>query len=44
MLQRIPGNVRADSRECSERFWGMFKQILRNVQKDSGESKFRLFP
>ena len=29
---KIPGNVPADSGECSERFW---------EQADSGESKFR---
>ena len=41
MFKKIQGNVWVDSEECSERFQGMFKQILRNIQKDSGESKFR---
>ena len=41
MFEQIPGNVRADSGECSERVRGMLKQIPGNVQKDSAESKFR---
>ena len=37
MFQKIPGNIRRDSRECSKRFWGMFQKIPGNVSKDSGE-------
>ena len=44
----IPGNAREDSgecsrrfRECSERFWGMFRKIPRNASKDSGECSRR---
>ena len=27
MLGKIPGNVWNDSRECSKRFWGIFKKF-----------------
>ena len=37
IFQRIPGNVRKDSGDCSKRFRGMFKEIPGNVQRDSGE-------
>ena len=41
MFQKIPGNVRRDSGECSKRFGGMLKKIPGNAQEDFGESKFR---
>ena len=41
MLNKIPGNVQQDSRECSRRFRGMFQKIPGNVQKDSGECSKR---
>ena len=37
----IPQYSPKDSRECSRRFWEMFKKILGNVQEDSAESKHR---
>ena len=37
MLQKIPGNVREDSGECSRIFWGMLLKIPGNVPEDSGE-------
>ena len=30
----ISGNFLEDSGECSKRFWGMFKENLKNVQED----------
>ena len=41
MFEKIPGNVRKDSGECSRRFRGMFKRITGNVQEDSGECSKR---
>ena len=41
MFKKIPGNVRRDSGECSERFLGMFEKIPGNVQEDFEESKFK---
>ena len=41
MFQRIPGNVREDSGECSRRFWGLFHNIPGNVIKDSEECSTR---
>ena len=37
MFQKIPGNVRRDSGECSRRFRGMFEEISENVEEDFGE-------
>ena len=37
MFQKIPGNVRKDSEECSKRFRGMFEEIPGNVQGDFGK-------
>ena len=37
MLQKIPGNVREDSGECSRGSRGMFEKIPGNVPEDSGE-------
>ena len=34
MFQKIPGNVREDSGECSRRFRGMLKKILSNLNLD----------
>ena len=40
MLKKIPGNFSKDSRG-SRGFWGMLKNIPRNVQEDSGECSRR---
>ena len=40
-MKKIPGNVEEDSGECSRRFRGMLKNILRNVRKGSGECSKR---
>ena len=40
-MKKIPGNVPEDSRECSQRFWGMIEKIPGNVRKDSGECSRR---
>ena len=37
MFKIIPGNVREDSGERSERFRGNFKKIPGNVRKESKE-------
>ena len=37
MLKKILGDVQEDSWECLKRFWGMFEEIVENVQEDSGE-------
>ena len=34
MFQKIPGNVREGSGECSRRFRGMLKKILSNLNLD----------
>ena len=39
MLKNIPGNVRRDSEECSERFRGMLVKILGMLAKIIGNAQ-----
>ena len=42
MLEKIPEKVQEASMEGPTRFWGTFKEISRNFQKDPGECLKRI--